>query len=161
MKAQEKHCDEPLDLSDNPEEIEGKSNESALDSNLRLGTEVLSMVGNSVKLCMAELQLAAYSAPKALTAWLLSLPALLLCWVSFSALIAWGAYELSSMAILGFLVLFLSQVALLVSIKLVLRHYLSSMSFTQTRGNIESLLKALNDESKTENTQVSEPHSAQ
>ncbi len=120
---------------------EGRSRsqlEHEFDRMIDLGEQTLALAKDGADLFRLEFVLALKSIPKAIAVWLLTLPALLLVWLSFSVMSAWAAYEWSGVPLIGFATLFSLQFLSLIFLHLALRKYQRRLRFPYT---VESVQK--------------------
>ena len=94
-------------------------------------------------LVKSELIFAIQTFPKLALTGLLLLPALLLTWLSFSALIYWLVYSLTSQVMNGLLALFLLQMMTLLSCIKLNQIYLKRLTFPNTRKQLSQLRSEL------------------
>ncbi len=116
-----------------------------LERVMAIGEQSLDVVKSSAELFKLEFVLAVRSIPKAVAAWLMLLPAALLVWLSFSALCAWAAFELSGQPLVGFATLFALQLVSLFLLRWALKKYQRSMSFPYTTESVQKFRQELAD----------------
>ncbi|UTF59764.1 NfeD family protein [Gilvimarinus sp. DA14] len=114
-----------------------------LERILALGEQSLDVVKSSAELFKLEFVLAVRSIPKAAASWLLMLPATLLVWLSFSALVAWATFEWSGQALVGFATLFALQLLSLFVLRWALKKYQRNMSFPYTTQSVQQFREEL------------------
>ncbi|MDO3383500.1 hypothetical protein [Gilvimarinus algae] len=116
-----------------------------------LGEKSIALLKSSAELFRLEALLAIQSTPRLVAAWLLTLPAMLLCWLSFSAMVAWACYEWAGVPLVGFVALFALQLVFLLALKWMLRRHSHNMSFPATRASIDAAVQEFKREPEKEN----------
>lgn len=113
-----------------------------IDQTLRLGEQVVGVVGGIVDLARVEALLAVRTLPKIMMVWMLMIPTMLLTWCAFSALLAWSVFAVSGQVGLGMLTFFLQQVLLLLVCRWLFMKYRKRISMPYTRAQINEFLRS-------------------
>lgn len=111
-----------------------------------IGDGVMAYLKSYSELLGLELALALKSIPALVGSWLLLLPAILLTWLSFSALVAWAGYSVSGIPVIGFLVLFVMQVLLLVAMWFSVKRYRRRLTLPESRQQLKTIIQGVRNE---------------
>jgi membrane protein implicated in regulation of membrane protease activity len=111
-----------------------------------IGEELIGCLKSYSELLGLELLLAFKSFFALLGSWLLLLPALLLTWLSLSALLAWTGYSLSGMPVVGFAVLFVMQLLLSLTLWFSVKRYRRRMTMSESRRQFKTIMQGVRNE---------------
>ncbi|WP_339896844.1 TMEM14 family protein [uncultured Gilvimarinus sp.] len=111
-----------------------------------IGDGVMGYLKSYSELLGLELALALKSIPALVGSWLLLLPAILLTWLSLSALVAWVGYSASGIPVIGFLVLFVMQVLLLVAMWFSVKRYRRRLTLPESRQQLKTFIQGVRNE---------------
>lgn len=113
-----------------------------IDQTLRLGEQVIGIIGGIVDLARVEALLAIRTLPKIMMVWMLMMPIMLLTWCAFSALVAWSVFVVSGQVGLGMLTFFMQQVLLLLVCRWLFMKYRKRIGMPYTRAQINEFLRS-------------------
>jgi uncharacterized membrane protein YqjE len=106
-----------------------------------IGRQLAGAAGDLLGLARVEAALALRALPKLGAIALLAIPISLLSWISFSVLVAWGAFQFTSNYGIAILAFFLVQVVTLVAFVSLVKKWIQDMKFTYTKNNIAKFAK--------------------
>lgn len=124
------------------------SMESEFHRLLTLGRQLVGAAGDLLGLARVEAALALSALPKVGVIALLAIPIGLLSWISFSALVAWGAFQWLDSFGVAILAFFLVQVITLVVFVSLVKKWIQDMKFTYTKNNFAKFAKEFSNGSK-------------
>lgn len=125
--------------------LPNESLEKSINQTLQLGEQAVDFTVGLIGLARTEALLAVKTIPNLVGVWLIMMPIILLTWCSFSALVAWVAYEASDEVGLSLLLFFLQQVLLLLIFRLLYTKYCSRITLPHTRAHIEDFVRGIRD----------------
>ncbi|WP_041524043.1 hypothetical protein [Gilvimarinus agarilyticus] len=111
-----------------------------------IGDSIMGCLKSYSELLGLEVSLALKSIPALIGSWLLLLPAILLTWLSLSVLVAWVAYSVSDIPVVGFLVLFVMQVMLLALMWFGVKRYRRRLTLPESRQQLKTIIQGVRNE---------------
>ncbi|WP_049721127.1 hypothetical protein [Gilvimarinus polysaccharolyticus] len=113
---------------------------------IAIGDELIGSLKAYTELLGLEALLAFKSIPALLASWLLLLPAMLLTWLSFSALLAWVGFSVSGIPVVGFGVFFVMQLLSLLVLWFCVKRYRRRLSLPESRQQLKTFIQGVRHE---------------
>lgn len=118
-----------------------------MEKTLRLGKEVMGFIVDLTDMARMEATLAVKSLPRLLMLWFIMMPIILLAWCSFSVVVAWGVYSITSQTGAGLLTFFFQQLLLLFICRGLYVKCKKRMTMPYTREHLTKMMKGFAHES--------------